>query len=85
MDLVITRAQKDACLGAKHLPYVLKRVLDAALPKGSDFVVHLTYEEATALNELCSWNVHSDAAGNVTADSKLFDDLVRAIITHPDY
>lgn len=85
MDLVITRAQKDACLGAKHLPDVLKRVLDAALPKGSDFVVHLTYEEATALNELCSWNVHSDAAGNVTADSKLFDDLVRAIITHPDY
>ncbi|HEX4562268.1 MAG TPA: hypothetical protein VH113_10595 [Gemmatimonadales bacterium] len=85
MDLAITRAQKDAVLSVKHLPDVLKKVLDAALPKGSDFVVRLTYEEATALNELCSWNVHTDAAGNVTAESKLFDDLVRAIMTHPDY
>jgi hypothetical protein len=85
MDLTITRPQKDAILGAKHLPDVLKRVLDGAKPAGSGFVIHLTYEEATALNELCSWNVHTDATGTVTADSKLFDDLVRAIITHPDY
>lgn len=85
MDLAITRAQKDAVLGAKHLPDVLKRVVDAARPQGSDLVIHLTYEEATALNELCSWNVHTDAAGNVTAESKPFDDLVRAIMTHPDY
>ncbi|HYK12305.1 MAG TPA: hypothetical protein VEV39_16000 [Gemmatimonadales bacterium] len=85
MDLAISRAQKDAVLSAKHLPDGLKRVLDAAKPSGSDFVIHMTYEEATALNELCSWNVHTDAAGNVTAESKAFDDLVRAIITHPDY
>jgi hypothetical protein len=85
MDLTITRPQKDAVLGAKHLPDVLKRVLDAAQPAGSGFVIHMTYEEATALNELCSWNVHTDATGTVTAESKLFDDLVRAIITHPDY
>ncbi|HKV71495.1 MAG TPA: hypothetical protein VFD85_14705 [Gemmatimonadales bacterium] len=85
MDLAITRAQKDAVLGARHLPDVLKRVLDGAKPNGSDFVIHMTYEEATALNELCSWNVHTDAAGNVTAESKPFDDLVRSIITHPDY
>ena len=85
MDLAITRAQRDAVLGAKHLPDVLKRVLDAARADGGGFVLHLTYEEATALNELCSWNVHTDPGGNVTAESKLFDDLVRAIITHPDY
>jgi len=29
--------------------------------------------------------VHSDADGNVTPESKLFDDLVRAILTHPEY
>jgi len=85
MDLTITRTQKDVVLGAKHLPDVLKRVLDAAKAQGSEFVIHMSYEEATALNELCSWNVHTDAAGNVTAESKPFDDLVRAIITHPDY
>lgn len=85
MDLAITRAQKDAVLAAKHLPDVLKRVLDAAKRQGPDFVLHLTYEEATALNELCSWNVHTDAAGQVTPESKPFDDLVRSIITHPDY
>ena len=85
MDLVITPAQKAAVLGAKHLPDVLKRVLDGARAKGPDLVVHLTYEEATALNELCSWNVHTDPAGNVSAESKPFDDLVRAIMTHPEY
>jgi len=85
MDLAINRTQRDAVLGAKHLPDVLKRVLDAAQPRGADFVLQLTYEEATALNELCSWNVHTDPAGKVTAESKVFDDLVRAIMMHPDY
>ena len=47
--------------------------------------MHLTYEEATALQELCAWNVHTDEAGNVTPDSRVFDDLVKAVITHPDY
>ena len=87
MDLTVSRAQYDAVRGARHLPDVLKRVLDGATPpKGDDrYVLHLTYEEATALNELCAWNVHSDAGGGVTPESKVFDDLVRAILTHPDY
>jgi len=86
MDLTITRTQFDAVRGARHLPDVLKRVLEGARPGGGDaYILHLTYEEATALNELCSWNVHTDASGAVTAESKLFDDLVKAILTHPDY
>lgn len=85
MDLAITSAQRDAVLGTRNLPDVLKRVLDAAQAKGAGFVLHLTYEEATALNELCSWSVHTDPAGNVTKESQPFDDLVRAIMTHPDY
>jgi hypothetical protein len=85
MDLAITKAQRDAVLAARNLPDVIKKVLDAAKAKGPDFVLHLTYEEATALNELCSWSVHTDAAGTVTKESQPFDDLVRAIITHPDY
>jgi len=85
MDLAITRAQFDAVRGASHLPDVLKRVLDAATPNGEGRVLHLTYEEATALQELCAWSVHTDEAGNVTPDSRVFDDLVKAVITHPDY
>ena len=85
MDLQVSRAQLDAVKSAQHLPDVLKRVLDTAKPAGGVYVLHLTYEEATALNELCAWNVHMDAAGNVTPESKVFDDLVRAILTHPDY
>ena len=85
MDLTITRAQSDAVRNAKHLPDVLKRVLDAAQPSGDGFVLHLTYEEATALQELAAWSVHTDDAGAVTPDSRLFDDLVKTIITHPDY
>jgi hypothetical protein len=85
MDLAITRAQFDAVRSAKHLPDVLKRVLDAATPTGEGRMLHLTYEEATALQELCAWNVHTDEAGTVTPDSHVFDDLVKAVITHPDY
>lgn len=87
MDLTVSRAQYDAIRGARHLPDVLKKVLEAATrPAGGDgYVLHLTYEEATALNELSAWNVHTDASGAVTPESKLFDDLVKAILTHPDY
>ena len=87
MDLAITHAQFEAVRGAKHLPDVLKGVLDAAKPgrDGSGHTLHLTYEEATALQELCAWNVHTNDAGAVSPESQVFDDLVKAIITHPDY
>ena len=85
MDLTVTRQQYDAIRSAKHLPDVLKKVLDGAKAQGESRVLHLTYEEATALNELCSWNVHTDTAGAVTPDSKVYDDLVRAIMTHPEF
>ena len=87
MDLAITHAQFAAVRTAKHLPDVLKRVLDAAKPggDGSGHLLHLTYEEATALQELCAWNVHTNDAGDVSPESRVFDDLVKAIITHPDY
>jgi hypothetical protein len=85
MDLAITRAQLDAVRNARHLPDVLRRVLDGAKPSGDGVTLHLTYEEATALQELAAWNVHSNDAGDVTPESRIFDDLVKAIITHPDY
>jgi len=85
MDLAITREQYDAVQGARHLPDVLKKVLGDAAHSGDGYVLHLTYEEATALNELCAWHVHTDAGGAVSPESRVFDDLVRAIITHPDY
>lgn len=87
MDLAITHAQLEAVRSAKHLPDVLKRVLDAAKPGSDDtgHLLHLTYEEATALQELCAWNVHTNDAGEVSPESRVFDDLVKAIITHPDY
>ena len=85
MDLTVTRAQYDAVRGARHLPDVLRKVLDAATRRGDEYLLRLTYEEATALNELCAWNVHTDANGAVTPESKVFDDLVKAILTHPDY
>jgi hypothetical protein len=85
MDLTVTSQQYEAVRNAKHLPDVLKKVLDKASKHADGRVLHLTYEEATALNELAAWNVHSDANGNVTPDSKHFDDLVLAIMTHPEF
>ena len=85
MDLTVTRQQYEAIRSAKHLPDVLKKVLEKAVQAADGHVLHLTYEEATALNELAAWNVHMDDAGNVTPQSQVFDDLVRAILTHPEY
>jgi hypothetical protein len=85
MELTVSRAQLHALRGAKHVPDVLARVLAAAQARGEGYILTLTYEEATALNELCAWNVHTDASGAVTPESRVFDDLVKAILTHPDY
>ena len=85
VDLAVSRQQFEAVKDANHLPDVLKRVLGAARPTSDGYVLHLTYEEATALNELCAWNVHTDGNGAVTPESRVFDDLVKVIITHPDY
>jgi hypothetical protein len=85
MDLTISRAQYEAVRGVRHLPDVLRSVLDGATPAGAGYLLRLTYEEATALNELCAWNVHTDASGSVTAESRLFDELVKTILTHPDF
>ncbi|HXF96181.1 MAG TPA: hypothetical protein VNI61_08790 [Gemmatimonadales bacterium] len=85
MDLRVTAEQFRAIETASHLPDVLRAVLDRAGRDGDAYLLRLTYEEATALNELCAWNVHTDAQGNVTPASRVYDDLVRAIITHPDY
>ena len=85
MDLTVTRQQYDAVRNAKHLPDVLKKALDKANKHANGYMLHLTYEEATALNELSSWNVHTDERGNVTPESEVFDELVRAIMTHPEY
>lgn len=85
MDLAVTRDQVEAIRRAKHLPDVLRSVLDEAQPSGNGLILRLSYEEATALSELCSWNVHTDAAGAVTHESRVYDELVRAILTHPDY
>jgi hypothetical protein len=85
MDLTVTRQQYDAIRTAKHLPDVLKKVLEKASKQNSGYVLHLTYEEATALSELASWNVHTDERGSVTPESQVFDELVRAIMTHPEF
>ena len=85
MDLHVSAEQFAAVRGAKHLPDVLLAVLERATRQTDGYVLHLTYEEATALNELCAWNVVTNPDGTLTPQSKLFDDLVRAILTHPDY
>jgi len=85
MDLTVTSQQFDAILHAKHLPDVLRKVLDKATKQANGSILHLTYEEATALNELASWSVHTDGNGNLTPESQVFDDLVRAIMTHPEF
>src|SRR5439155_1565035 len=64
---------------------VAARASRAGDGEAGGYVLHLTYEEATALNELCAWNVHTDPSGAVTPESRVFDDLVKAILTHPDY
>src|SRR5437762_14089141 len=71
MDLTVTRAQYDAVRGARHPPDALTKVLDGATrPKGADrYVLHLTYEAATALNGLSAGNADADAGGGAKTAS----------------
>src|SRR5207247_4234826 len=78
MDLTVTRAQYDAVRSARHLPDVLKKVLDGATRSGAGagagapagYALHLTHEEPTPLNELCSWTVHAAPTGTATRAPK---------------
>jgi len=47
--LTVTIQQYDAVCTAKHLPDVLKQVLDKAGTKRERSLLHLTYEEATCV------------------------------------
>ena len=69
------RSQVAAVRGAKHLPDALQHVLDGARARGDGYVLTLTYEEATALNELCAWHVHTDASGAVTWNGRDYVDF----------
>jgi len=65
MDLTLTRAQYDAVRGARHLPDVLKKCWTAPRARKAATAMSCTsrMRKATALNELCAWNVHTDASG----------------------
>jgi len=41
MDLIVSRAQYDAVRGARHMPDVLKKVLDGASRAGDGYRLHL--------------------------------------------
>ena len=67
-------------------------LLDLVRSASAEFRVNLGKTSAVARllppqdrDWLAAWNVHTDDAGTVTPESKLFDDLVRAILTHPEY
>src|SRR6266566_3282793 len=49
MDLTVTRQQYEAVRNAKHLPDVLKNVLDKAHKDANGHVLHLTFEDFLAL------------------------------------
>lgn len=85
MKLALSEAQCAALLAADFLPDALREALKRAKSTPEGEVLDLTLEEATAMEELCAWNVKTGPDGELTALSEIFDAVVRAIITHPDY
>ncbi len=85
MRLELSEEQHAALLNADFLPDNLRARLDAASQDGGKRIVELSGDEATATEELCSWNVKTDENGDVKPESKVFDEIVTAIVSHPDY
>jgi len=60
MDLTVTRQQYDAVRNAKHLP-TCSRTARQGEQTAAATCMHLTYEEATALERAVVWNVHTES------------------------
>ena len=54
-------------------------------PQPQDVIFRNELHDLVADKKLRLTEVHTDTDGNVTPESQLFDDLVRAILTHPEY
>ena len=67
MDLTVSRAQYDAVRGARHLPDVLKKVLDGASRTGDGYRLHLTNIEPGTWRATFSHDAMTAAEGFAAA------------------
>ena len=75
MKLTLTPAMLDALEGAIHKPdWLIQRV--AQLKAGREpYVLVLSNQESTALEELCAMNIRFDAQGKVLPEHQALDQL----------
>ena len=80
MQVPITADMLAALKSAAEKPDTLVKAVDAAKADGRGFVLPLTGDQAIAITEMCEWHIRTDpATGKVTADTKVWDDIVRAV------
>jgi len=65
---------------AEETPDTLVQAIAGVKPDGKGFVLQLSGNQAIAMTEMCEWHVRTDAnTGKVSAATKVWDDIIRAV------
>jgi hypothetical protein len=69
-----------ALKSADETPDALVPAIAGVQPDGKGFVLTLSGNQAIAMTEMCEWHIRTDPkTGKVSAATKVWDDIVRAV------
>jgi hypothetical protein len=80
IDIPLTADMVKALQSADEMPDTLVQAIASVKPDGKGYVLALTGNQAIAMTEMCEWHVRTDPkTGKVSAATKVWDDIIRAV------
>ena len=80
IDVPLTADMLKALRSADETPDTLVQAIAGVKPAGAGYTLSLTGNQAIAMTEMCEWHVRTDPkTGKVSAATKVWDDIIRAV------
>lgn len=80
IQVSLTPDMLAALKSAQETPETLVQAIAAVKPAGKGFALALTGNQAIAMTEMCEWHIRTDPkTGKVSAATKVWDDIIRAV------
>ena len=80
IDVPLTGDMLTALKGADETPDALVPAIAGVKADGKGYVLSLSGNQAIAMTEMCEWHIRTDPnTGKVSAATKVWDDIIRAV------
>ena len=80
IQVPLTQEMLAALQSATEMPETLVQAIAGVKADGKSVVLTLNNNQAIAMTEMCEWHVRTDPkTGKVTAATRVWDDVIRAI------